>query len=248
MHFAIVEDLDADRARLTDLIDRDCADHDETAEFSLYTNAADFLADFRRGFCSAVFLDIMLGGGMNGIETAWKVRAQDEYLPVIFTTTEKGYALDSYGIHALDFLVKPVQPEALAWCLGRLRSEAAAPEYLAVRGKNAEGRMASPHCVLLNDLTDTEAVSRGCVLHTVKGDVFTDQKHMELMNLLPKTGRFYEYARGMSVNFSHVVSISARGDILLKDGRQLFCSRRKTKETIEAFRQFQFAQLRTKGV
>ncbi len=248
MHFAIVEDLDADRSRLTTLIDRDCADHNETAEFSLYTNAADFLADFRRGFCNAVFLDIMLGSGLNGIETAWRVRQLDEYLPVVFTTTEKDFALDSYGIHALDFLVKPVQQEALAWCMGRLRNAAATPEYLDVRGKDAEGRMVSTRCVLLNDLIDTETVSRGCVLHTVEGDVFTDQKHMELMNLLPKSGRFYEYARGMSVNFSYVVSISSRGEILLRNGRQLFCSRRKTRETVEAFRQFQFAQLRAKGV
>ncbi len=247
MHFAIVEDLDADRTRLKGLIERDCADHDETAEFSLYSTAADFLTDFRRGFCGAVFLDIMLGGGLNGIETAWKVREQDEYLPVIFTTTEKGFALDSYGIHALDFLVKPVQAEALAWCMGRLRSAAAAPEYLDVRSRGEEGRMAATRCVLLNDLIHTETVTRGCVLHTVGGDVFTDQKHMELMNLLPKSGRFYEYARGAAVNFSFVVSIGAKGDILLRTGHQLFCSRRKTRETLEAFRRFQFSQLRTMG-
>ncbi|MCD8334808.1 MAG: LytTR family DNA-binding domain-containing protein [Clostridiales bacterium] len=248
MHFAIVEDLDTDQARLTDLIGRDCAQHGETAEFSLYSTAKDFLADFRPGLCSAVFLDIMLEDELNGIDTAWKVREQDESLPIIFTTTEKGFALDSYGIHALDFLVKPVQPEALSWCLGRLRTEVAAPEYLYVKEKGVDDQVTIPHCILLNDLIDTESIARVCVLHTVTGDLSIIQKHGDLIELLPKTGRFYEYARGRIVNFSFVVSIDTCGELLLKDGRRLFCSRRKAKDTVEAYRQFQFAQLRSKGV
>ncbi|MCD8146168.1 MAG: LytTR family DNA-binding domain-containing protein [Clostridiales bacterium] len=231
-----------------DLIRNDCAAHDEIVEFSVYSSAEDFLADFRRGFCSAVFLDIMLGKGITGIDAAWKVRTLDEYLPIVFTTTEKGFALDSYGIHALDFLVKPVQQEAIPWCMGRLREAAAAPEYLDVKVKDAGGSTFLTRSVLLDELIDIEAVPRGCVLHTVKEDVFTAQKHMELKELIPKTGRFFEYARGMSVNFSFVVSVSLKGDILLKDGRRLFCSRRKTRETIEAYQRFQFAQLRAKGV
>ncbi len=248
MHFVIVEDIEADRKHLMDLIKSDCAAHDEPAEFSVYSSAEDFLADFRRGFCSAVFLDIMLGKGMTGIDVAWKIREKDEYLPIVFTTTEKGFALDSYGIHALDFLVKPIQPEAIPWCMARLREAAASPEYLDVKGKDTDGRALRTRSVLLEELIDIEAVPRGCVLHTASGDVFTAQKHGELMDLLPKTGRFYEYARGMSVNFSFVVSISSKGDIYLKDGRRLFCSRRKTKDTIEAYQRFQFVQLRTKGV
>ncbi len=248
MHFAIVEDLESDRQNITSLIKKDCAAHGDTVEFSIYSRAEDFLADFRAGFCNAVFLDIMLGNGMTGVDIAWKIRELDEYLPIIFTTTETGFALESYGIHALEFLVKPVQPESLRWCMERLREAMAAPEYLDVREVDEYGRLLPARCILLEDLVHTETLRRGCVLHTTNGDVVTPQTHGDLMKQLPHTGRFFEYARGTSVNLSFVESIDPEGTLLLKTGQQLFCSRRKIKDTIEAYKQYQFAQLRGKGV
>ncbi|MCD8120585.1 MAG: LytTR family DNA-binding domain-containing protein [Lachnospiraceae bacterium] len=249
MHFAIIEDLKMDMDNLTSLIDEDCAIHGDEVEFSKYTNAEDFLADFHRGFCSAIFLDIMLGDGMNGIKAAQKVREQDSEIPMIFTTTERDFALESYDVHALGYLVKPVQPEKLSWCMNQLRNALAVPEYLEIKGTvNESGNTLSVQYVLLDDITDTETVRRGCILHTAKGDIFTPQSHTELMKSLPHTGRFCEYGRGMCVSFSHVSSMSENGTIALKDGRKLYCSRRKIKETLDCYRKYEFSMLRKRGV
>ncbi len=142
MHFAIIEDLAMDRDNLTNLIVRDCAAHGDEAEFSEYTNAEDFLADFRGGFCAAIFLDIMLGDGMDGIMAAKKVRGLDEEIPIIFTTTEHDFALESYDVHALGYLIKPVQVEKLSWCMERLRAATPPPgipgdQKCAGRGRQA---------------------------------------------------------------------------------------------------------------
>lgn len=248
VHFAIIEDFMTDRDNLKRLIVKDCTTHGEDAEFSAYTNAEDFLADFRRGFCSAIFMDIMLGSGMDGIRASQKVRDLDEEIPIIFTTTEHNFALESYDVHALGYLIKPVQPEKLSWCMEQLRNALAAPEYLEIkRAPDATGRNISVQYVLLDDIMDTETMRRSCIIHTTKGDVSTAQTHAELMKLFPHNGRFCEYARGMCINFSHISSISEDGTIVLKDGRNLYCSRRKIRETLDCYRKYEFAKLRKGG-
>ncbi|MCD8397440.1 MAG: LytTR family DNA-binding domain-containing protein [Lachnospiraceae bacterium] len=247
MHLAIVEDLKSDRDNLIERIQANSAAGKDTAEFSLYTSGEAFLADYRRGFCNAVFLDIMLGDGMNGLDTAQKIREIDEYIPIIFTTTEKEFALDSYGVHAMDFLVKPVAQAPLDWCMKRLRETLSSPASLTVRC-SVEGWQTCEQVILLDDLLFLESIRNGSLVHTAAGEVRSGQSYAELLRQLPKTGRFCEYGRGTTVNFSWVDLILDNGEIRLKNGDLLFCSRRKLKETRMAYTNYQFMVLRKEGI
>ncbi|MCD8069747.1 MAG: response regulator [Lachnospiraceae bacterium] len=178
VHFAIIEDLATDRDNLTNLIVRDCAAHGDEAEFSEYTNAEDFLADFRGGFCNAIFLDIMLGDGMDGIMAAKKVRGLDEEIPIIFTTTEHDFALESYDVHALGYLIKPVKAEKLSWCMERLR--AATPPRNTWRSKVCRTRQAGL-CLSNMSCWMTSLIRKPCgaaALFTLQKGTCPPHRHM----------------------------------------------------------------------
>lgn len=53
--------------------------------------------------------------------------------------------------------------------------------------------------------------------------------------------------RGLLINFSHVTSVDEDGSVHLKNGSCFFCSRRKKKETKEAFAAYLFNTLRKGG-
>ncbi len=247
MHFAIVEDLKSDQENLISHIREDCAAHQESVDLSVYESGEAFLKDFRRGFCSAVFLDIMLKGEMTGLDTAWKIREADEEIPIIFTTTERDFALESYGVHAMDFLVKPVQAGALSWCMKRLRDVLAAPVVLTVR-VILEDRTVANRMIPLDEILYIESMRNGIVLHTRKEAYRSAQTYADIVRQLPDSGRFYECSRGLTINFSFVSTIAENGEIVLRTGDRLFCSRRKLKETLAAYDQYQFMALRSEGL
>ncbi len=247
MHFAIVEDLKSDQENLISHIRKDCAAHRENIDFSVYESGEAFLKDFRRGFCSAVFLDIMLKGELTGLDTAWKIRGTDEEIPIIFTTTERDFALESYGVHAMDFLVKPVQANALSWCMKRLRDVLAAPVVLTVR-IILEDRTVTNRMIPLDEILYIESIRNGILLHVRKETLRSAQTYADIVRQLPDAGRFYECSRGLTVNFSFVSAIADNGEITLHTGDRIFCSRRKLKETIAAYDHYQFMALRNEGV
>lgn len=64
------------------------------------------------GELDLIFLDIEMGG-MNGMETAKILRAQDESLQLVFVTGYADYVFDGYGVGALGYILKPPKPEQL---------------------------------------------------------------------------------------------------------------------------------------
>ncbi len=123
MHFAIVEDLKIDQNHLIHLIQENLEKHGETVYFDCYESGEAFLEAFRPRLFNAVFMDIMLDrDGRNGIDTALELRKREKRLPIVFTTTERDYSLQGYRAHPLDYLLKPVEEKALAWCLDEIRT------------------------------------------------------------------------------------------------------------------------------
>jgi two-component system, LytTR family, response regulator len=70
-----------------------------------------------------LFLDIKMPGG-----SGFDLLARLEHVPrVIFTTAYDDHAVRAFEVNALDYLLKPVEPERLAGALARARGPAPSP-------------------------------------------------------------------------------------------------------------------------
>lgn len=230
MHFAIVEDLAMDQEHLIQLIQEIFKKHNETADFDCYESGEDFLEHFRPGLYHAVFMDIMLDKkGLNGIETAEKLRSIAERIPLIFITSERDYSLQGYRVHPLDYLLKPVDANALSWCLDEIRTFLAEPAYIEIQASLGQGQT-TPKRISLDDVLYAETQNHRLIIHTLKENITARLSLTDLLALLPKSGRFYMSGRGLLLNFSQVADILDDGAIHLKNDECIFCSRRKKKK------------------
>ncbi len=59
-----------------------------------------------------IFLDIFMGG-LNGMETAKKLRERNCRAKIVFLTSSPDYAVESYEVLAFDYILKPIRPERL---------------------------------------------------------------------------------------------------------------------------------------
>ena len=141
MHLAIVEDCTFDQKHLITLIQKNFENHGEIADFTCYESGEVFLAAFHPGLFNAVFMDIMLAkNGLNGIETAEKLRSVAARIPLIFVSNERDYSLEGYRVHPLDYLLKPVEEDTLAWCLDEIRTFLAEPAYIEIQAVLGQGQ------------------------------------------------------------------------------------------------------------
>ena len=106
---AVVDDLPEERDRLNDYLRRFAAERKLTLQVSDFDSGERFLSAFDHNF-DIVLLDIEMQG-IDGMETARRLRERDDKVCLLFVTYLANFAVQGYGVHALDFLVKPVSYE-----------------------------------------------------------------------------------------------------------------------------------------
>jgi DNA-binding LytR/AlgR family response regulator len=73
------------------------------------------------------FLDIRMPG-LTGLEVAAAAVSASPRTQLVFVTAYDQYAIDAFDTGAVDYLLKPIQPERLAQTVQRLQARLAAPE------------------------------------------------------------------------------------------------------------------------
>jgi two-component SAPR family response regulator len=84
-----------------------------------FTEPNEALANISNIKPDVVFLDIEMPE-MNGLELASRLTEQDDELMVVFVTGYNQYALEAFRVNALDYLLKPVNPNTIQKCISRL--------------------------------------------------------------------------------------------------------------------------------
>ena len=96
-----------------------------------------------------VMLDVQMPG-LTGFEVARRVLSAGLESQVVFVTAFDQYAIDAFEVNAVDYLLKPVEPERLATTVDRVRKRAAAA------AKAPEGRSDADFERLLQMLGDRQ--------------------------------------------------------------------------------------------
>ncbi len=86
-----------------------------------FTNGDDLLRAHETEFIDLIILDVIMPL-LNGIDTAKELRIKDPDVPVIFLTSSREFAVDSYDVGAFYYLIKPVDEEKLFRILDRFYS------------------------------------------------------------------------------------------------------------------------------
>lgn len=232
LHLIIVEDLAIDREKLAGLIRQDCVQHGESADLSFYASGEDFLAHYQPKSCDGMFLDILLGG-LTGIEAARQVRKLEPNLPIIFTTTERDYAMDGFEVHATDYLIKPVVQAKVSWCMEKLREYLAEPSSISLQETSGRGHSA-PVEIALDDILYGQYFDHTMTVRTRSAEYRTRISFQDFTAQLPHVGRFHVCGRGLVVNLSQVSRV-LDNELLLKNGEKLSFSRNRRQEIQKAY-------------
>lgn len=108
MRAAIIDDLESCREELRTCLRQYLNEHyaGETPAVEEFSSGEDFLSQFQPEAWDVIFIDQYMTG-LSGIDTARKIRERDKLAALVFVTTSVNHAVESYGVRACGYLVKP---------------------------------------------------------------------------------------------------------------------------------------------
>lgn len=108
MRAAIIDDMESCRLDLRKCLHRYLNEHyaGETPIVEEFSSGEDFLSQFQPESWDVIFIDQYMAG-LSGIDTAGQIRERDKLAALVFVTTSVSHAVESYGVRACGYLVKP---------------------------------------------------------------------------------------------------------------------------------------------
>ncbi len=200
-------------------------------DITVFSGSTEFLrAFFEQGLrYDLILLDIMMDG-MDGITLAKRIRSEDKDAAIIFITSNPEYVFQGYDVHALHYLMKPLNPETLAPLIEADYSSRMKTNELMLDSDAGKIRVA------FKDILCAETVGRRVevTLHPT-GRVYYSGTLTGLLDELPKQA-FVQCHKSFAVNISNIRELTRREAIAV-NGLKIPVSRTFAGEIQRAFLQ-----------
>ncbi|MGH7467585.1 MAG: LytR/AlgR family response regulator transcription factor [Longimicrobiales bacterium] len=207
------------------------------------------IRDFRPDL---VFLDIQMSG-LDGFGVLRAI-ATDAMPSIVFVTAYDQFALQAFEAHAIDYLLKPLDPERLDSALERVRNQmhgksrrdrdervlsllsqvGGHPRYIERLVTRSDGKI---RIIRVDDIDYVEAAGNYAKIH-VSGKMHLVREGMNSLESKLDPGRFLRIHRSVIVRIDRIKELESlyQGDyvVVLHDGTRLTTGR-KYRDAIQEF-------------
>ena len=205
LQIALCDDNREELSHMIQLIDSYGRARHLRCENTVFHNGFELLSALEKGKRFDVYcLDIIMPG-FTGIEAAKAIRALDQAAAILFFTSSTEFALESYSVKAINYVLKPLSKEKFFLAFDELLEQInIKKEEDAVVVKSTEGIQR----ILIANLTFVEVMGRNVLYHLRSGKVVEcTEAFAAVCNHLMKYGCFMKPHRSYLVNMQYVHTI-----------------------------------------
>lgn len=219
MYIAACDDCAEDMDALITLLEQWQLERQTSLRFRSFHSASALLDSAEREPFTLYLLDIMIPG-VSGMSAAKELRALQSDADIVFLTSTPGFAYESYSVHALDYLLKPIKAPELFSILDRLSQQERQPqEGLTLKSGAALLR------VPFQQLAFVEVTGRRLHFNLTDGSVYDISGTLsEYEPLLLNRTEFVRPHRAYIVNLFQIASLTPK-EIRTFSGKALPVSR-----------------------
>lgn len=112
LKIAICDDREEDRDRMYMYVKQFCEERLQRAEIKVFSHPDDLICECEKFRPHIYILDIVMPM-VNGIQAARELRWNQPEAQIVFATSEKSFALESFDVNPINYILKPVNKEKL---------------------------------------------------------------------------------------------------------------------------------------
>jgi len=168
IHIAVCDDNTDDLYNIVQLLKQYSLSKNLNCEFAVFQNGIKLISATEKGKRFDIYcLDIIMPG-YTGIDVAREIRAFDKTAQILFFTSSSEFALESYSVKAVNYVLKPISKEKLFFSLDEVLEQIKAEKDKdAFIVKSKEGIQK----ILVSNLIYAEVIGRNVLYHLLSGRV-----------------------------------------------------------------------------
>jgi DNA-binding LytR/AlgR family response regulator len=236
LQIVLCDDNIDELSNMVQLLDQYKASRHLNCEYTVFSNGVELISALDKGKRFDIYcLDIIMPG-LTGIDVAAEVRAFDKSAPILFFTSSPEFALESYSVKAINYVLKPITKEKLFFTFDDMLEQIkVSKKDDSIVVKSNEGIQK----ILLSNLIFAEVIGRNVLYHLLSGKVIecTESFSVACDNLL-KYGNFIKTHRSFIVNMQFVDTIE-NNQVTLQTLASVPVAQGKAKEIKQQYLNYQ---------
>jgi DNA-binding LytR/AlgR family response regulator len=225
IRIAIVEDEETDASRLKEYLCQYSTESREKFDIVVFTDGDEILENYTAEF-DIILLDVQMEF-MDGMTAAKEIRKIDPEVVLIFVTNMAQYAIRSYSVDALDYILKPVSYFAFSQRLERAiaRMKKRSQHFMTISIRDGVQKLD------ISKIYYVESQAHKLVFHTANS-VYTSSGAMQDLEEKLKGQGFYRGNKGYLINLEYVDGM--RDGCAIVNGELLLISRARKNGFLQA--------------
>lgn len=227
---AICDDNEIERLIIAEMLKEYCCEIQQEVELTEYSCGEQLIADIEEDECHVelIFLDIYMPG-INGMDTAKKLRELHCDTEIVFLTGTTEYAVDGYEVGAVGYLVKPVGMKKLVTLLNHV--------FWMELKKRVEVKCGKQYRYpFTSDIMYIEGVAHKATFFLVDGSTISTIEKISTLKERIGGESFLQCHQSYLVNMAYIADIQK--EVYMTNGKKIPISVRRRTETIERYHQF----------
>lgn len=205
LQIALCDDNIDELSNMVQLIDLYRISKHLSCEYAVFPNGFELVSALEKGKRFDIYcLDIIMPG-FTGIDVAKEIRGFDKTAPILFFTSSPEFALESYSVKAINYILKPISKEKLFFTFDELLEQIKSEkDEDAVIVKSNAGIQK----ILISNLVFAEVIGRNVLYHLRSGKVIEcTEPFSSVCDKFLKYGCFIKPHRSYLVNMQYVDTI-----------------------------------------
>lgn len=238
MKIAVCDDNQEELHRVASLLEDYQEEKTVSINLRLFGSSVELASIAQQENFDLYLLDVLMPA-LNGMELAREIRAFNTAVPILFLTSSPEFAVESYTVHAANYLLKPVSRESLFSALNDISAQQKADRknYIIVKSNIGVRK------ILLSQLVYVEAQDRRVIYHLQNGgQVDCIARFSAIAGELLKNIEFIQPHRSYLVNMSYI-NIIGTMDMELQDHTVLPLAQRRVAEIKEYYLAYQMGEI-----
>lgn len=238
MKIAVCDDNQEELHRVASLLEDYQEEKTVSISLRLFGSSVELASIAQQENFDLYLLDVLMPA-LNGMELAREIRTFNTAVPILFLTSSPEFAVESYTVHAANYLLKPVSRESLFSALNDISTQQKADRknYIIVKSNIGVRK------ILLSQLVYVEAQDRRVIYHLQNGgQVDCIARFSAIAGELLKNTEFIQPHRSYLVNMSYI-NIIGTMDMELQDHTVLPLAQRRVTEIKEHYLAYQMGEI-----
>lgn len=238
MKIAVCDDNQEELHRVASLLEDYQEEKTISISLRLFGSSVELASIAQQENFDLYLLDVLMPA-LNGMELAREIRTFNTAVPILFLTSSPEFAVESYTVHAANYLLKPVSRESLFSALNDISAQQKADRknYIIVKSNIGVRK------ILLSQLVYVEAQDRRVIYHLQNGgQVDCIARFSAIAGELLKNIEFIQPHRSYLVNMSYI-NIIGTMDMELQDHTVLPLAQRRVAEIKEYYLAYQMGEI-----